>query len=292
MILLSKFTTPLGWTVIFHRTCHQLYRGQCFGWAAALAYYSFLALFPALLLLVSVASFLPIQHLIDQMMQMVSEVAPGDVVAIAREQLVQITDQPHGRLLALSLVGTVWSMSSGMVALMGTLNQAHRISDERSWWHIRLRAIALMAALTLFMILSFTLAMVGPSAAVYVANWLNMGTAFTNTWQIARWPAAFAVAVTAIGSVYHFAPDGKREFVWLTPGAIMATTLWLIISLGLKWYVFHIGNYQKTYGAIGGVMVALLWFYFSGLTLLLGAQLNATIDRSSQPLPADAFKAA
>jgi membrane protein len=292
MILLSKFTVPIGWTVILRRTCRQIYRGQCFGWAAALAYYSFLALFPALLFVVSVASFLPIQHVIDQVVEMVGRFAPDDVVAIAREQLLQITDKPHGRLLALSLVGTIWSMSSGMAALISTLNQAHHISEGRSWWRIRATAIALTGALTLFMVLSFTLAMAGPTAAEHIANWLNLGAAFTIAWQIVRWPAAFAMAVTAIGSVYHFAPDVKREFVWITPGSVAATALWLVISLGFKWYVFHFGNYQKTYGAIGGVMVALLWFYFSGLAILLGAQLNATIDRASQSVEPAALKVA
>jgi membrane protein len=131
---------------------------------------------------------------IDQVAGMVGRIAPGDVVAIAREQLLQITDKPHGRLLALSLVGTVWSMSSGMAALIGTLNQAHHISDGRSWWQIRATAIALTGALTLFMVLSFTLAMAGPTAAEPVANWLSLGTAFTIAWQIVRWPAAFAMA--------------------------------------------------------------------------------------------------
>jgi len=292
MILLSKFTVPIGWTVIFRRTGHQIYRGQCFGWAAALAYYSFLALFPALLFVVSVASFLPIQQTVDQVVEMVSRIAPGDVVAIAREQLLQITDKPHGRLLALSLLGTIWSMSSGMAALIGTLNQAQHISDGRSWWRIRATAIALTGALTLFLALSFTLAMAGPTAAEHVATWLNVGSAFTISWQIVRWPTAFAAAVVAIGSVYHFAPDVKREFVWITPGSVAAAALWLIVSLAFKWYVFHFGNYQKTYGAIGGVMVALLWLYFSGLAILLGAQLNATIDRASQPIEPAALKVA
>jgi membrane protein len=292
MKLLSKFTVPIGWTVIFRRTSHQIYRGQCFGWAAALAYYSFLALFPALLFVVSMASFLPIQQLVDQVVEMVSRIAPGDVVAIAREQLLQITDKPHGRLLALSLVGTIWSMSSGMAALIGTLNQAQHISDGRSWWRIRAIAIALTGALTLFMACSFTLAMAGPTAAQHIASWLNLGAAFTVPWQIVRWPTAFALAVVAIGGVYHFAPDVKREFVWITPGSIAAAALWLIVSLAFKWYVLHFGNYQKTYGAIGGVMVTLLWFYFSGLAIALGAQLNATIDRASQPVEPAALKVA
>src|SRR3984957_12180755 len=125
MVLFANCTVPGGWASIARRTFRQISQGQCFGWAAALAYYSFLALFPALLFVVSVASFLPIQHLVDQIVDLVGRFAPGDVVAIARDQLLQITDRPHGKLLALSLVGTVWSTSSGMAALIGTLNQAH-----------------------------------------------------------------------------------------------------------------------------------------------------------------------
>jgi membrane protein len=287
MILLAKFTVPVGWTVVLRRTGRHIYQGHCFGWAAALAYYSFLALFPALLFVVCVASFLPIQHLIDQVVDLVGRFAPGDVAAIARDQLVQISDKPHSSLLALSLVGTIWSTSSGMAALIGTLNQAHHVSEGRSWWRVRATAIALTLALAFFMGLSLMLATVGPPAAKHVASWLGLGAVSTTAWQMVRWPAAFAIAVTAIGSVYHFGPDVKGEFVWITPGSITATALWLIVSLAFKWYVFHFGSYQKTYGAIGGVIVALLWFYFSGLAILLGAQLNATIDHASRPVQAE-----
>src|ERR1700749_3112582 len=113
MVLFGKFTAPRGWAAIAARTGRQIYQGQCFGWAAALAYYSFLAVFPALLFVVSVASFLPIQAIIDRVVDLIARVAPGDVVAIARDQLLQITDEPHGRLMALSLAGALWSMSSG-----------------------------------------------------------------------------------------------------------------------------------------------------------------------------------
>ena len=142
MILLSKFNVAIGWRVIFQRTAKYTVASAS-GGRRRWSYYSFLALFPALLFVVSVASFLPIQHLIAQVVDMVGRFAPDDVVAIAREQLLQITDKPHGRLLALSLMGTVWSMSSGMVALIATLNQAHHISDGRPWWRIGATAIAL-----------------------------------------------------------------------------------------------------------------------------------------------------
>ena len=96
-----------------------------------------------------------------------------------------------------------------------------------------------------------------------------------------QWPIILGLVLTALGWVYYFAPDVQQDWVWLTPGSILATALWLVASLGFKWYASHFGDYQKTYGAIGGVIVALLWFYVSGLAILIGAQLNATIARDA-----------
>lgn len=277
------FAAPLGWTEILTRTGAAVYAGNCFGWAASLAYYFFLALFPALLFVVSLASVLPMQHLLDRIVVMLSRVAPGDVVAIAQEQIAQITRQPQHGVLTLSLLAAIWSTSSGMTAIVDTLNQAFHVTEGRPWWRVRLTAIALTLALTLVVLVAFALVMVGPAAAQRVADWLALGPSVVWTWNIVRWPAAFALVVTTLGCVYHFAPDSKREWTWITPGAVTAAVLWLLVSLGFKWYASHFADYQKTYGAIGGVMVALLWFYFTSLAILLGAQLDATIQRASLP---------
>jgi membrane protein len=280
-----KFAVPLGWTEILKRTSKEILAGNCFGWAASLAYYFFLALFPALLFVVSLASVLPVQHLIDRIVAMLSRVAPGDVVAIAQRQFVQITRQPHGGVLTLGLVAALWSTSSGMTAIVDTLNQAYHITESRPWWRVRVTAIALTLALTIVTLIAFALVMVGPTIAQQAADWLTLGPLFRWTWNIVRWPAAFALVVTAIGCIYHFAPDTRHEWVWITPGSVMATVIWLLISLAFKWYVSHFAGYQKTYGAIGGVMVALLWFYFTSLAILLGAQLDATIEHASPSAP-------
>lgn len=272
---------PIGWTGILKRTSAEVYRSNCLGWAAELAYFFFLALFPALLFVVSLASFLPVQTLIDQILDTFVRFAPGDVAAIARDQLVQITHERHAGLLAISFVGTIWSTSSGMTAIIETLNQAYHVTEGRPWWRVRITAIALTIALAVFTLISFALVMVGPALADQVASGLGLGPLFVWGWKVVQWPAAFALVATALGFVYHFAPDVEQEWVWLTPGSVTATALWLLSSLGLKGYVIHFGNYQKTYGAIGGVIVALLWFYFSGLAVLLGAQLNATIRQAS-----------
>jgi hypothetical protein len=100
-------------------------------------------------------------------------------------------------------------------------------------------------------------------------------------WNIVRWPLAFALVVSAIGCIDHFAPDTTHEWIWITPGSMTAATLWLLVSLAFRMYVSHFADYQKTYGAIGGVMVALLWCYLTSLAILIGAQLDATIERAS-----------
>jgi membrane protein len=277
----AKFGSPLSWVDVLKEAGAELREGKCFAWAASLAYYFFLALFPALLFVVSLAGVLPVEHLIDRIVPMLSRVAPGDVVRIAQQQFVQIARQPHGGVLTLSLLAALWSTSSGMTAIVDTLNQAYRIQERRSWWRVRLTAVALTIALTFVTLIAFVLVMAGPSGAGYLAGWLSVGPQFHWAWNALRWPLAFVLVVSAIGSIYHFAPDTTHEWVWVTPGSVTAATLWLLVSLAFRVYVSHFGEYQKTYGAIGGVMVALLWFYLTSLAILIGAQLDAAIERAS-----------
>ena len=282
-----KFAVPLGWTEILKRTGAEIYAGDCFSWAASLAYFFFLALFPALLFVVSLASVLPVQHMIDRIVTMLSRVAPGDVVTIARQQFVQITRQPRRGVLTFSLLAALWSTSTGLAAIVDTLNQTYHITESRPWWRVRVTAIALTLGLTIVTLMAFGLVMVGPTAAQRVADWLALGPLVAWTWNVLRWPAAFALVVTVLGCVcarrhvLRPCPDTTQEWVWITPGSVAATAMWLVVSLGFRWYVIHFGAYQKTYGAIGGVMIALLWFYFTSLAILLGAQLDATIARAS-----------
>ena len=271
----------VGWGETLKRTGRAVYETDCLGWAAELAYYWFLALFPALLFLVGLASYLPAQPLIDAVVGALGRFAPRDVIAIVREQLLQITRGPQTGLLTFSLLGTLWSSSAGMAAIISTLNQTYHVQDRRPWWRVRVLAIALTVALAVFSLISVGLLIVGPTLAERVAVSLRLGPAFTLTWAIVQWPIILGLLLTALGCVYYFAPDVQQDWVWLTPGSILATSLWLVASSGFKWYASHFGGYQKTYGAIGGVIVALLWFYVSGLAILIGAQLNATIAREA-----------
>jgi len=269
------------WSEILKRAGRAIYEDDCLGWAAELAFFWFLALFPALLFLVAFASSLPVQHLIDVVVGSLARVAPGDVLVLVREQLVQIALGPPRGLLTLSLLGALWSSSSAMAAIINTLNQAYHVREGRPWWRVRVLAIGLTVVLIAFTLIAVALVMIGPTLAEYVEYRLGVPGRFAWLWAIAEWPLAFGLIVTALGWVYYFAPDVQRRWAWITPGSVVATLLWVLASLGFKWYAVHFGEYQKTYGAIGGVIVALLWFYASGLAILVGAELNAAIEQAA-----------
>jgi len=275
---MRRSQSVIRWGEILERTGRAIYEDDCLGWAAELAFFWFLALFPALLFVVALAGSLPVQHLIDVVVESLAHVAPGDVLVLVREQLVQIALGPPRGLLTLSLLGALWSSSSAMTATIDTLNQAYHVKEGRSWWRVRLLAVGLTVVLVAFALIAVVLVMIGPTLAKDLENSLGVPRRFAWLWAIAEWPLVFGLMVTALGWIYYFAPDVRRRWAWITPGAIAATLLWMLASLGFKWYAGHFGEYQKTYGAIGGVIVALLWLYASGLAILIGAELNAAIE--------------
>ena len=279
--MLAHFLVPIGWTEVFKRTFKEVLDDDVLSLAAELAYYFFLALFPALLFVVALASFLPVDNLIEDITNRMSGFAPPDVIEIVREQLTKITSGEHGGLLTAGMLLTLWSSSAGMMAIINTLNKAYDLEESRPWWKVRLTAIGLTIALALFIVISFALVIVGPQLAETLAGRFGLSEVFVWTWWILQWPVVFLLVATAVGIAYYFAPDAEQEWVWLTPGSVLATLLWLLFSLGFRVYVVNFADYNETYGTIGGVIVLLLWFYASGLAILIGAELNAEIEHAS-----------
>ena len=279
--MLKAFSIPLTWRELARRTIAEVQADNCVGLAAQLAYYFFLALFPALLFLVAVASFFPVANLMDQITAALARVAPYEALKLIQDQLLKISQDKNGGLLTIGMIGTIWSTSSGVTAIIDTLNQAYDIQEGRPWWQVRAISLALTVSLALFVVVSFGLVLIGPTLAEKVAVWMHMGPVFTWTWIILQWPVVFALVALAIALVYYFAPDAEQDFVWITPGSVLATMLWVLISLAFKFYVAHFGSYNATYGTIGGIIVLLTWFYVSSLAVLVGAELNSEIEHAS-----------
>ena len=279
--MLAYLKVPLSWGEILRRTVKEASNDNCLGMAAQLAYYFFFALFPALLFLIAIASYFPLETLIDDMFAMLGGIAPAEVLTIITDQIRKISEGDQGGLLTLGVLLALWSSSAAMTSIIDTVNRAYDIDEGRPWWKVRVTAIGLTVGVALFILVSFALILMGPTVAQWIADRTPLGNVFVWTWTVLQWPLVFLLVSTAFGIVYYFAPDADQDWVWLTPGSISATLLWLAASLGFKLYITNLANYTETYGAIGGVMVLLLWFYISGLVLLMGAEMNAEIEHAS-----------
>lgn len=280
--LLNRLRVPLTWSQIFKRALYEAFwTDNCLALAAQLAYYFFFALFPALLFLVALASYFPLTTLIDDLLRTMGGFMPPEALQLITEQMLKISGDREGGLLTLGMLLAVSSSSAAMVAIIDTLNAAYDVQEGRPWWEVRLTAILLTVTVAIFILVSFALVLVGPTIATRLADTMNLGPAFEWTWKILQWPVLFALANLGIALIYYFAPDVQQKWIWLTPGAIFATTLWLAASLGFKYYVANWGNYTETYGLLGAVMILLLWFYISGLVILVGAEMNAEIEHAS-----------
>jgi membrane protein len=279
--MFAAFDIHLSWGELLKRTARDANEDDCLGLAAQLAYYFFFALFPALLFVLALASFLPLTQFVDQMVAALRPIAPGQVLEFLREQLERISNADSGGILTIGVLGAMWSSSAALVAIISSLNRAYDIEEARPWWKVRLTAIALTLSLAVLGVASFSLVVMGPTILGHVAPWLGLGPAFQWAWTILQWPVAFFLVSTAIGLIYHFAPDAEQEWEWVTPGAVAATVLWVLASLVFKLYVSHFTDYNAVYGTAGAVMVVLLWFYMSALAILLGAEMNAEIEHAS-----------
>jgi membrane protein len=276
----AYFRAPLPWTELARRTIRDTFDDGCPGLAAQLAFYFILAVFPALLFLVSLAGYLPVEPALAPALHRLQGVVPADVLTLIEQHIVEALNGRGGGLLTLGIAGAVWSSSSAMTAIIYSLNRAYDIEEWRPWWHTRFLAIALTVALAAFVLAAFVLVVGGADLGAWTAAQLRAGDLFARAWSLLQWPIAIALVVFAVDLVYYFAPNADTDWVWLTPGALVATGLWLATSAGFRFYVRNFSDYTAVYGAIGSVIVLLLWFYLSGFALLIGAELNAEIDKA------------
>lgn len=264
------------------KTAKEVMDDDCAGIAAQLAYYFALALFPALLFVVSLASYLPFP-VINDVVDALAPIAPPDVLAIIRQQLESIVGGEQTSLLTIGVLGALWSSSGAMTSIVSALNTAYDLTETRPWWKVRLVAVGLTLALVVFVLLSFALIVAGPDAGRWLAEWVGLSSAFETAWTVLRWPLTFALGITGIAIVFYFGPDADQDWVWITPGAITTAVLWIGFSLIFRLYVTKVGDYAATYGALAGAAILLLWLYFSALALLIGGELNSEIEHAANP---------
>ncbi len=254
-------TVPLTWSELARRTWREVGEDDVLGLAAQLSYYFFLALFPALLFLLALASFFALANITDDVARSLGPFVSPQVLELIQEQMRRLANNENGGLLTFGVAAALWSSSAALVSIVGALNRAYDIDEGRPWWKVRLVAMGLTVATAVIVLVALALVLVGPTLAERLGQMTGWGLPFEWTWLVLQWPLVFLLVATGIGLIYYFGPDADQDWVWITPGAVTATILWLLVSLAFKVYIANFTDYEGSYGTVGGVIVV-----FSGST--------------------------
>jgi membrane protein len=270
-----------SWVGVLKRSVSEFKEDNLTDWAAALTYYGILAIFPALLVLVSVLGLIgssATQPLIDNL----GKVAPGpaqDIFTSAIENL-QGSAGAAGVFFVIGLLGALWSASGYVAAFMRASNRIYDIEEGRPVWKtLPTRVILTLVLLVLLAMSAIAVTLTG-GLAREVGGVLGLGDTAITVWSIAKWPVLLLVVSMMFGLLYWAAPNVKHpKFRWVTPGGVLAVIGWVIASLAFALYVANFGSYNKTYGALAGPIVFLVWLWISNIMVLLGAEFNAELQR-------------
>jgi membrane protein len=269
------------WWPVLKRTVAEFREDNLTDWAAALTYYAVLAVFPALIVLVSILGLVgesATQPLIDNL----GTVAPGpakEIFTSAIENL-QGDQGAAGFLFVIGLLGALWSASGYVAAFMRASNSIYDMEEGRPIWKtLPVRVSLTLVLLTLLAISTIAVVLTGGLAS-RVGDLVGLGSTAVDVWNIAKWPVLLVVVSFMFALLYWAAPNVKHPgFRWISPGGLLAVIGWLIASGAFALYVSNFGSYNKTYGALGGVVVFLVWLWISNIMILLGAEFNAELER-------------
>lgn len=270
----------------FKRAIREFKEDGLTDWAAALTYYGVLALFPALLALVSlVGIFGDPMTTTQKVMQIVSQVAPGAATEALAGPIQGITSNPGASLITLiiGLVAALWSASGYVGGFMRASNVLYETVEARPIWKLRpLQMLVTLIMLILIVIAAIAIVVTGPLAEA-VGSVIGAGSSAVTIWSIAKWPVIVLFVITMISVLYYTSPNAKpRGFKSVMPGAAFAVVVWLVASLLFGFYVANFGSFNKTYGTLGGVIVFLVWLWITNVAILLGAEINAERERTKQ----------
>jgi len=274
---------PGNWATL-KRTVSEFQEDNLSDWAAALTYYGLLALFPALIAMVSLLGlFGDPTSTTRSLTEIITDLGPESAAETFKGPIESVTDNrgAAGLAFVLGLAVALWSASGYVGAFMRASNVIYETPEGRPFWKLRPLQIAVTLAMILLMVvLALGLVTTGPVLDA-IAGPVGLGDTAVTVWSIAKWPVMAAIFLLMVAVLYYASPNVKlRGFQWVTPGSLVAIVVWIIASALFALYVGNFGSYDKTYGTLGGLIALLVWFWISNLAILFGHQLNAERERS------------
>ena len=269
-----------SWWAAVKRTVREFQVDNLKDWAAALTYYGVLSIFPALLVLVSLidlAGRSTIQTLLDNL----GQVAPGSVNQILRTaiQNLQATHASAGVVALAGLAAALWSASSYIAAFMRASNAIYDVPEGRPVWKTLPIRIAVTVIVMVLLAASAVAVVATGGLADRIGRLLGLGRAIVTVWDVVKWPVLLLLISFMFALLYWASPNARQGFRWVTPGGILAVVVWVVASVAFAIYVANFNSYNKTYGSLASVIIFLVWLWLSNTAILLGAELNAELER-------------
>jgi len=264
------------------RTYGDVVRNHTMQMAAALSYYFVLSLFPALIFLSAVVAFLPVPNLFGQTLSLMSRFLPPDSMGLVRRVLADVITPNRGTFLSFGILGTLWAASGGFSAAIEALNIAYDVRDDRPFWKTRPLAVGLALVTGALLLVALSVMILGPRFGEWLAGKIHLSSLFVFLWPYVHWSIAVGFTILAVEALYFWAPNVKQRFLATLPGAILAVGCWIALSYLLGIYFRHFANFNKTYGTLGAAVALMIWLYWTGFAMLVGAELNSELAKISK----------
>lgn len=253
------------------------------GLGAQLAYFFLLSFFPLLIFMVTLLPYLNLEQ--AQIFEFLNEVMPAEIYALIENTLAEVLTNHNRGLLSVGVIGTIWSASKGINALMKALNEAYDV-EGKAGWKARSWSLVFTVSFVIVILLALVFPVFGQQILNFLTSYIGLDIPFDSMWTMVSWIAPPALILLVLTLMYWVVPntDPRLTIVSVIPGALFATIGWLLLTSGFSFYVNNFGNYSATYGSIGGVIILMLWLYFTGMILIFGGLINASFQRRQQAI--------
>ena len=273
-----------AWGYVFKRTVSEFGKDQCTDLAAALTYYAVLAIFPALLALVSILGFFgQAGTTTDTVLNILGNVSSQAETTLEPVITQLASSETAGLTFVIGLLGALWSASGFVNAFSRAMNRVYEVEEGRPFWKLRPVMLLITVVVLLLVVLMALLLILSGPVAEAIGDAIGLGSTALTIWNIAKWPVLILIVVAIIAVLYYFTPNVKQpKFRWMSMGSLIALVIFALASLGFGFYVANFSNYNKTYGALAGVIIMLLWLWILNMSLLFGAEFDAEMERGRQ----------
>ena len=274
----------LTWRELLKRVWFEIDHDDVLNRAYELAYNFLLAAFPLLLFLIALFGIFAAAgaKLRTDLFFYLQQVLPSAAYQLVSHTVEEVIRNSGGGKLTVGLLLGLYSGSSGMTQLISTLNVAYEVREGRSWIKVHLISLGLTLVISVLLIGALFVILAGGHVAQFLGNYLGLSEVFVIGWKIAQWVIALAFIILSYALIYYFSPDVKeRHWYWITPGSVLGVTVWLAASGALRLYLHFFNTYSRTYGSLGAVIILLLWFYVTGLSFLVGGEVNSEIENAA-----------